>query len=297
MNPVFTEFALERPGIIVPAALLLLAAAGGVIWSNLAAHDRQAPAAPVGAPVPVVTTLVSTDDIARGQVLTARDFTLRPGGISPAGGLHRTEDAEGHMALAPVRAGAPILAAQISPRVAAGISAQVPEGYRAYAIPVSEADIAGGFLQAGDHVDLYVTLPGALFGERAVSGGKPDDQSKSALLLQAVAVLAVGTKLQTDGSANTMVRTVTLALQAADLAKVALAARLGTITLAIRNPVDAAALAPSQAGLGALMNNLANNPANKESATEPSPATRPRPRVMHGIPMLSGARSITISAP
>jgi pilus assembly protein CpaB len=245
--------ALERPAILLPIALLLLAAAGGVMWSNLARQNHAAPPAP-GPVQPVsVAILTSAAGLARGQVLSPQDVRIQlvPPDKAPVNALHRTGDVQGHMTLAPIPAGAPILTSQISPETVVGLSARIPSAYRAYSIPVSEADIAGGFVQAGDRVDLFVTLPGALFGQ--ASGQKPGDRSKASLLLQSVQVLAVGAKLKSDGAATPSVRTATLALSPADLSKVALASRLGTITFAIRNPVDDAAEPVSRAELSSLL--------------------------------------------
>jgi pilus assembly protein CpaB len=279
---------LERPVIIVPVALLLLAAAGGVMWAGVwqrpvaeqAVQSHSAPSGP--------TMLVSTTSIARGQLLTSRDFMLAPVGASaPRTVLHRAEDAEGHMALVAIAPGMPIQPAQVSESIVPGIAAHVPEGYRAYALPVSEALTAGGFVQTGDHVDLYITLPGALFAENNAAG-KQDDKSKSALLLQNILVLAVGTKTQPDGKPDTSLRTVTLALNAADLAKVSLANRLGAISLAIRNPVDAAAQpSVSPADLASLVGDhpdIATAPARKSV-------------VPRGIPILAGRNRTVIPLP
>ncbi len=247
---------------MLPVALLLMTAAGGVMWTNLAVHDRVrlSPKTTLHASSAMATILVSTTAIPRGRLLSAHDFSLRQmdPAKTPGTALHNAEDAQGHMALTAIAAGAPILPGEISADAIPGLAARVPEFYRAYAIPVSEADIAGGFVQTGDRVDLYVTLPGALFAETI--GKKPDDRSKAALLLESVQVLAVGTKLKSDGSANTSVRTVTLALSAPDLAKVALAVRLGTISFAIRNPMDDKTQPVSQADLSNLLNEAATAP-------------------------------------
>lgn len=281
MRLAYTYALLERPAVIVPTALLLLAAAGGMMWTNVTAH-RPVAAAP--APLAVsanITGLVAGADIARGQVLTARDFlprSMAPAHL-PAGLLRQATDVQGHMALADIKAGTPLLAHDLSPAVVQGLAGRVPDGLRAHALAVTEAEIAGGFLQAGDHVDLYATLPGALFPDRGTHG----DQSRSTLLMPSVAVLAVGAKLDNDGVLNTAVRTVTLALDANVLAKVALAARLGTITLAIRNPSDDAALPPAEASIDMLLNKPVHAPVVRHVAP--------------GIPVLMGTQRTTLAIP
>lgn len=293
MGLTFSYSALDRPVIILPVALLLLAAAGGVMWSNLTAREEaRAGRAPIPAAANVtVAMLVSASDIPRGRILNAQDVSIQmvAPAKAPSAALRRTEDAQGHMALAPITAGTPILSNQISAETVAGLSVRVPQSYRAYSIPVSEAEIAGGFVQANDHVDLYVTLPSALFTETQKAG----DRSKASLLLQGALVLAVGAKLKNDGSPTPGVRTVTLALSSDQLAKVALASRLGTISFAIRNPLDDAVQPASDAELSNLLAQAAVNAGAPDQSTRKTPAKSPSP----GIPFYSGRERTTLHLP
>jgi pilus assembly protein CpaB len=293
MGLTFSHSTLDRPAVILPVAFLLLAAAGGVMWSNLMAREDartlRAPA-PVVASIPVAM-LVSASDIPRGRILNAQDISVQMVAPAKAPGtaLRRAEDAQGHMALAPITAGMPILSSQISAEAATGLSARVPQSYRAYSIPVSEADIAGGFVQANDRVDLYVTLPGALFAE----GQKAGDRSKAALLLQSALVLAVGAKLKNDGTPTPGVRTVTLALSTEDLAKVALAARLGSISFAIRNPLDDTAGPVS----GAELSNLSGAASATTDMPEQTGRNISAGKTPAGIPFYSGRERTTLRLP
>lgn len=293
MGLTFSHSALDRPAVILPIALLLLAAAGGVMWSNLIAREETRSVREPAAPAAGITAaiLVSASDIPRGRILNAQDVSIQmvaPGKI-PATALRRADDAQGHMALAPIAAGAPILSNQVSIETVTGLSARVPQSYRAYSIPVSEADIAGGFIQANDHVDLYVTLPGALFAD----GQKAGDRSKATLLLQSALILAVGAKLKNDGTPSPGVRTVTLALSADDLAKVALAARVGTISLAIRNPMDDAPRSPSDAELSSLLGDGAAIARTPQQTSGTASARKPSA----GIPFYSGRERTTLHIP
>jgi pilus assembly protein CpaB len=282
MSLAFSHTTLERPAVVLPLALVLLAAAAGVMWSNFAAHPARAPAPAMIHPRPVaIAILTANDAIARGQLLSAADLVVKMMDPDKApAALHQTNDAVGHVALSAIAAGQAVTAHDLSPQAQTGIAALVPEGYRAYAIPVAEADIAGGFLQAGDRADHYVTLPGSLF---AASVGKDDDRSKAQPLLQNVLVLAVGAKLHPDGAINNAVRTATLSLSAADLARVALAARLGTITFALRNPVDDAQAGETGLGLSGLIG-------------APAPSSR-TVHVAPGIPMLAGRDRASLQLP
>lgn len=282
------EKRLERPAIMVPIALLLLCMAAALLWAELA--HRKAPdrvfERPSAAALPLV--LVAGRNVVRGQILTASDYTLQPWERAvPRAALRRIEDAEGHVALHAVSAGTPLHADDLSSMAIRGIAAHVPEGYRAYALPVSEAAVVGGFVQAGDHVDLYLTLPGALFGDNMSAGRRQDDQSKSTSLLQDVTVLATGTRTETDGKPDTALRTVTLALKAEDLGRVALANRLGAISFAIRNPVDAAIQTPATIELTSL---LGVTPTKAPAKAAPVTTAR-------RIPVLSGRDRILVPIP
>jgi pilus assembly protein CpaB len=204
----------------------------------------------------------------------------------PRGAVSRAEDADGHMALRSIASGSPILKDALSDQAAQGLSERVPQAYRAYAVSVSEANIAGGFVQAGDRVDLYVTLPSALFADAHAENR--DDRSKAALLLQSVEVLAVGVQLKGDGTPQPLARTVTLAVSAADLAKLALATRLGSISFAIRNPADTGSAPVAQAELATL---AGDTPVT--ASVRSSVPTRAR----RGVPLYAGRSRSLVAVP
>jgi len=282
-----------RPAVVLPAALLLLVAAVAMGWYALNIHSdgietKAADRSPIEASISVLFT---KSDIVRGQIVRREDLesrNLSPKSV-PKGALQNVSDVEGHVAKAAINADAPILNSEISSEALKGISAHVPIGYRAYALPVSEAEMAGGFLQIGDHVDLYVTLPSALFARRDTAGRRLDDQSKSTMLLQEIEVLAVGTKLETDGKADTTARTVTLSLPASALAKIALANRVGKISFAIRNPSDTAPAPSKLADLNLLIDD------RRESA--PSPSRRAAPATNRGVVIYAGAERSVVPVP
>jgi len=217
------------------AALALL-----IAWYARNIESKQSAASPATEAARTQTFLFSTRPIDRGEIIAPEDIAARPvqAAHPPAKGLRNPSDAIGRMALEPIAAGAAIRASHITADPVAGIAKRIPVGHRAYALAISEKDISGGLLQAGDRVDLFVTLPSALFAEKGGTGKTVDDQSKGMLLLENIDVLAVGTQTQAGDDPNTAARTVTLAIQAEALPKVALAARLGGISLAIRNPSD-----------------------------------------------------------
>jgi pilus assembly protein CpaB len=208
----------QNPGALVVVGVGLIAAALALIWLNLSARNE---ASLPSSAVPAVTegpasseVVVAMRDIVRGQPIVSGDLTTRRiEGTAPGGSVADREQIVGRIATRDIRASQLILNADLSADPAsAGIAALVPEGQRAFAIRVAEEDIAGGFLQAGDHVDVFVTLPGAVYGQQAGLGAQREDQSKSALLLQDMQVLAVGPELSPrNGGTQGAARTVTLA--------------------------------------------------------------------------------------
>lgn len=233
----------RNPGTLVVVGLALIAVALALIWLNLSSRGKQHPVPQTAATADdraTVDVLVATRNVTRGQVLSVDDIGVRRmEGTAPTGSYSDRGPIVGRVATTDIRASQIIFSDNLSAIPAgAGIAALVPEGQRAFSIRVAEEDIVGGFLQAGDHVDVFVTLPGAVYG--GPGAGQPkDDQSKSTLLLQDMQVLAVGPELSPrDGAAQGTARTVTLAAAPGALARLALAGRLGQITLAIRNPGD-----------------------------------------------------------
>jgi pilus assembly protein CpaB len=295
MSLTFSSSHVNRPIVVLPIAIALITAAAALLWTNLTARDDTVSAGAKSARALVPSTtiiLVSSTDIPRGRLLGAADFAVKNVTLSqaPAGALSRVADADGHMALKPIAVGAPLLKDAISDGAVMGLSGQIPESYRAYSVPVSEANIAGGFVEAGDRVDLYVTLPGALFADTAPQG---KDRSKAALLLQSVEVLAVGSKLKSDGSPAPAARTVTLAVASADLPRLALATRLGTLSFAIRNPVDDSQAQVSEAELANLVSSI-------QEATAPLSATPPSvapARARRGVPLYAGRDRLFLPVP
>ena len=291
MSLVFSSSQVYRPVVVLPIALALLAASAAILWINLA-HEERAGHNGIKTALSIqpatIGILVSRVEVPRGQLLGAGDVLVKPvsPANSPAGALSRPEDAEGHLALVSIAAGTPILKTAVSGNVVQGLSARVPDSYRAFALPVSESSIAGGFIESGDRVDLYVTLPGALFTD--ASKESRSDRSKAAMLLQSIEVLAVGTKLERDDTPHPSVRTVTLAVPVADLAKLALAARLGNVSLAIRNPADTQSAPQSQAELTSLVAPAAD--------ASPSPESM-APKARRRISLLAGRNQTLLPVP
>jgi len=110
----------------------------------------------------MVGVVVPTHDVKAGVQLQAGDLEViqvSANGV-PAGTLATTEAANGLYVAWPLTAGEPILSRTLPQQRSGGTIAggyDVPNGYRAVAVPVLPAGAVGGMLAAGDHVDVYAT--------------------------------------------------------------------------------------------------------------------------------------------
>lgn len=295
----FAERVQRNPILLLGVGVVLIAAAAVLIWLNLSARDTS----PAQTAVPrssdeldaknAVGVLVAARNIPRGQAVSSNDVVVRRmAGPAPAGSLSDPVSAIGRVATVDIRASQIVFQDGLSADPAgAGIAALVPEGQRAFAIRVAEEDIVGGFLQAGDRVDVFATLPGSVYGQQGSIGQREGDKSKSTLLLQDMQVLAVGPQLSPSGKeVQSGARTVSVAAPPEALARLALAGRLGHITLAIRNPSDRATSQPEVVALEDLRPDASSVAAREEEKAEASPQG-------HRITVYSGARETTVVAP
>ena len=166
-----------------------------------------------------------------GMLITAADLMQIDWPVnSPLeGSMTRPEDVVGRIALYPIAAKEPVREAMLAAVGAtAGLTAKIPNGMRAVAVETNDVSNVSGFLFPGCHVDVLVTF-------RTEAGR----DSMTATVLQNIAVLSTGEKLQPDPSAKPQsVRQVTLLLAPDQAEKLVLAANQGTVQLALRNGSD-----------------------------------------------------------
>lgn len=272
------RFVLIAASIVATALLLSFA-----LPPRISVRAAQAPAARP-APYPV---MAAARVIATGSILTAADLKPRLVQARPAAGtITQAADAAGRIAAHAIAPGDILNETDLRDAGGFGIAARVPAGKRAFSIRVTEDDIVGGFLQSGDHVDLFATIPGSAF-PRADALNQPD-RSQAVLLLQNVAVLAVGENTAARGSIQAGARTVSLSLVPPDLARLALAMRFGKVSLAIRRPGDDGVVQTADAKLEDLVR-LPVPPRRPAAAKAAAPASR--------IPLLLGTRTILAGDP
>ncbi|HEY4345570.1 MAG TPA: Flp pilus assembly protein CpaB [Parvibaculum sp.] len=289
----------RNPLLLLVVGAVLIVAAAILVWLNInarhapqnVARENTSAASDIQSSSQI---LVAARAIPRGAVIAAEDVTLH--GVAaplPAGSFTSASAAIGRVATADILPSQIILGDALSAsRQAAGVSALVETGARAFAVRIAEDQIVGGFLRVNDRVDVFATLPDAVFPQEMNGGRKAADQSRTTLLLQNVAILAVGEKLQTKGAeALNGARTVTLAIGPDAVARLALAERLGKITLAIRNPADKDVTPETTVSLS----DLGTMTAEAAPAAAEAPIKKAAAPSGHRITIYSGATTSTVT--
>lgn len=191
------------------------------------------PAAVVGEQV-----LVAARDIAQGAALRPGDLAVAQfpeGSLSPnfvriSAQPSAQADFVGAVARRAFVQGEPIIAnAVVQPDGRGFMAAQLPPGYRAFAISIDSETAAGGFIQPNDRVDVLMT-------HQVNEGGV--ERVNSQIVLEDVRVLALGEKTttQTTGEAPEIIEAdvAVLELSAEDARILAQASEMGDISLALR---------------------------------------------------------------
>ena len=151
----------------------------------------------------------------------------------PDGTFEAPEKLAGRVAIVNIGAREPITESKIAPEGSSGgLSAVIPEGYRAMTVKVDDVVGISGFIMPGTLVDVVVVID-------------PDDQSNqknpiSKIVLQNIKVLANGQNIDKpeDQREANSVKAVTLQVTPEQAEKLALAATEGKLQLVMRNGID-----------------------------------------------------------
>lgn len=183
----------------------------------------------------VVQIVVASQEMAFGTPVSPQNVKLAswPANSVPAGAFTNLEDAtRARVALRPIVIGEPILASKVSgANGRAVLSANLPAGQLAFAVPVDPVSGAGGFIRPGDVVDVLVTRQ--IPGKGAGANDKMTD-----VVLEAVPVLGVDQVSDENKTEPALAKTATLQVDSFGAQKLALAQQLGVLTLALRNVAD-----------------------------------------------------------
>jgi pilus assembly protein CpaB len=152
---------------------------------------------------------------------------------TPDGAFDTPEKLAGRVAVVNIAAKEPITESRLAPEgTAAGLSAVIPEGYRAMTVKVDDAAGISGFITPGTLVDVVVVI------DPREGAGNQDPVSK--IVLQNIKVLANGQNIDKpkDEREAQSVKAVTLQVTPEQAEKLALASSEGRLQLVMRNQID-----------------------------------------------------------
>ena len=229
---------------------------------------------------------------------------------TPDGAFDSAEKLAGRVAVVNIGAREPITESRLAAEgTAAGLSAIIPEGYRAMTVKVDDAAGISGFIQPGALVDVVVTID-------PEGTGRQNPISK--IVLQNIKVLANGQNIdkpENEREANS-VKAVTLQVTPEQAEKLALAATEGKLQLVMRSQIDqgneetpgvnkrnlltgdTAMPVPDPGSLKSEQPKGEAKPARRSSVSKPAvtaPAPQPTPRTQ--VEMIEGAKKRNVEFP
>ena len=180
--------------------------------------------------------VIAKTDIEIGSRIIQEQLTVAqfPRSVAPEGTYSKVDDRLiGRIAVQRISAREPITESRLAPEgSAAGLSAIIPEGYRAMNVRVDDVVGISGFIMPGTLVDIVVVI-------------EPPDNTQnreriSKIVLQNIKVLANGANLDKPKNEKEAerVRTVTLQVTPDQAEKLALATSEGRLQLVMRNSID-----------------------------------------------------------
>ncbi len=195
---------------------------------------------------PKTLVLVAAKDLGIGTELGEADLKWQawPGNAFAGAIVRKEKDEKASEALKGrlvqrVSSGQPLLASYIFKEGKGNlVAATMGKGMRAIAIPVKADTMAGGFISPGDYVDVILT-----YAVNTDSRENPDikalvNSNASETILQKIKILAVDQEASREEDKAKIARTVTLEVSREGAEKLALAANMGDLTLALRGIGD-----------------------------------------------------------
>ncbi|MDB5493157.1 MAG: Flp pilus assembly protein CpaB [Phenylobacterium sp.] len=222
---------MRNIGFILLAVSVLLG--GLTIWGLRQMSAARAAAEPQ---LHQTTVVVAGRTIGFGEVLTPDLLRVQawPSGAQPQGAFQTVAQltAQRRVALGPIAINEPVLTTRISgPGGRATLSGVIRAGMRASTIRVNDVFGVAGFVLPGDFVDILVTRDE---GQR-MNGS---ETKRTDVLLRSVRVLAVDQLANESKNSPVVAKAATIEVTPEQAQKLALAAEVGTLSLALRGTID-----------------------------------------------------------
>ncbi|WP_282064498.1 Flp pilus assembly protein CpaB [Aliiroseovarius marinus] len=207
--------------------------------------------------VPTVDVFVVNKSLRYGQQITAEDIrpVKWPENAIPEGTFRTMEEIfpEGERnfrtVLRAMEKDEAVLAVKVSkPGADAGVSSRLTQGMRAFAIRVDVSSGVSGFLRPGDRVDVYWSGTGV--NEAGVT------EAITKLILANVDLIAVDQIADSDRTAPTIARTITVEVTPRQVAALAQAQASGRLSLALVGAQDETTTTAVEVGQGEIIGEI-----------------------------------------
>lgn len=209
--------------------------------------------------------VVAAADIDLGSPLTPQMLKVAdwPEGSAPAGAFSDIKALDTRVLKISVSRGEPILESKLAPLGSTGgLSAVIKEGNRAMTVRVNDVVGVAGFALPGNYVDIVVnTQDESMKAENA-------DKTISKIVLEHILVLAVAQEQNRDETKPKVVNAVTLEVTPDQAEKLDLARSVGSLSLVLRNQVDASVAATGGSTKKDLLNGKTQPAAALPTASE-----------------------------
>jgi pilus assembly protein CpaB len=248
--------------------------------------------------------VIARREIPLGAKITADQLTLAqiPNGSVPDGFFRKIDQVVGRVAIQPIGVRETITNMKLAPEgTGGGLSAVIPEGYRAVTVKVDDVVGISGFVMPGSYVDVVAVVTPQ--SQEGVQSQGPI----SKIVLQHIKVLASGPKIDSPENQRepTNVKAVTLMVTPEQAEKLVLATNEGKLQLVMRNYSDDEDTTTTGADKNKLLrgDNVNPEPA-PPSASEPekpkttwvrhTPVAKPKPEKPATPPPVQSRNSIEL---
>jgi pilus assembly protein CpaB len=195
--------------------------------------------------------IIAAGDISVGSRIEDKDLKIVrfPPADLPPSSFHTKSKVLGRGAVLPISKGEFILPYKLAGENAGfGMPSLIPRGMRAMSVRVNDIVAVSGFVIPGTHVDVLLT---------GIPSGSSEQQTTT--VLENVAVIAVGPKLERNSAGEPQTASViTLLVSPDDAEKLTLASNQGRIQLVLRNPLDTGQETVAAVNSGALYKNVSS---------------------------------------
>ena len=181
--------------------------------------------------------VVAKVDVPLGTELVGEQLSTvqMPTDATPDGAFEDADKLVGRVVTVQIAAREPVTDFKLAPEgSAAGLSAVIPEGYRAMTVKVDDVVGVAGFARPGSLVDVVVVIQPT---DNTTGGSGPI----SKIVLQNIKVLASGQNIDQPKNGDRdaqQVKAVTLQVTPEEAEKLALASTEGKLQLVMRNSID-----------------------------------------------------------